>query len=456
MARPVVDVRTFGARGDGVSDDRDAIVRALYREFVPSERFVRRVRRFDRGGGVVLHFPAGRYRIAGPLERLFDLDHLAIVGDGQGVTTLVFDHRRGRADPGRPPHFGALPRLSVGGHPGGAVTGFTLEGVTLTTDRPAPTPPNRDLGAAPLSVGWCRGVRIRDVEIADAHNTGVYLYHCEEVLIEGCHVHHVNLDGVQVSRSRGVTVRGCRIHDTGDDGVGVSGTPVRPSQDVVLADNDIRHAGSNGISLFGVEGAEVLDNRVVGTYMCGITVRPWPGCCGTRDVIIAGNTVGDAGLYPADDQIPEVPLWGGGAPAGIAVANDTGTGAQPFVDVDLGPVVIRDNTVGPCRNNFVVVRLGRDVVVEGNDFQGPLVTGARGHDDGVDGRSEGSGTFDPPAPYDGPEAGGGIAVWVRDSDRTLVGSNTVAAGATDPAVPVVLREDGRGSSEVLPGEPTAC
>ena len=64
--RPVFDVSAYGAAGDGVTNDHDAIVRALYREYLPTQFGLHRVPRFDPDEGAVLRFGPGRYRIEYP------------------------------------------------------------------------------------------------------------------------------------------------------------------------------------------------------------------------------------------------------------------------------------------------------------------------------------------------------------------------------------------------------
>jgi hypothetical protein len=68
---PGANVRQFGARGDGATDDTDAFERAIAAT--------------PRG---VLHVPAGRYRITRVLR--FRQPHFILRGDGPGRTTLFF------------------------------------------------------------------------------------------------------------------------------------------------------------------------------------------------------------------------------------------------------------------------------------------------------------------------------------------------------------------------------
>ena len=73
------DVRDFGAVGDGIADDTDAINRALYQLYcVENNPQVRRS----------LYFPAGTYRI---IESLVIPSYAKLVGEGADCTTIFLD-----------------------------------------------------------------------------------------------------------------------------------------------------------------------------------------------------------------------------------------------------------------------------------------------------------------------------------------------------------------------------
>ncbi|MCB1015370.1 MAG: right-handed parallel beta-helix repeat-containing protein [Acidimicrobiales bacterium] len=419
--RPVFDVSAYGAAGDGVTNDHDAIVRALYREYLPTQFGLHRVPRFDPDEGAVLRFGPGRYRIDGTLARVVAQHRLVVEGAGPGRTVLAFDQHDGRPLPGAPFHRDPRSRLAAGGHPGHWVDELTIAHLTLTTDPFPFEGSDRTLGLTALSVGWCRRLRITDVEVAGVPSFGIYAHHCRDVLIEGCHVHHTHVDGVHVSRSRGVRIEGCRVHDTGDDAIAVSGTEDHASSNVVVTGNEVERAGSRGIAVFGVRSALVTANRIRGTYQAGITVCVHPGHAPSRDVAITDNDVRDAGLHPGE-RPPEAPLWGGGAPSGIAVVDDH----EPHVGVMLRRVRIEGNRLGRCRNSFVSIRRARDVSVGENRFDGPLVTGPRPWDGGEGGVGlSGSGVVAPAGPP------GAVPVRVVESTDVTVAART--GGHAPPA-----------------------
>jgi len=440
---PVVDVRDHGAVGDGVTNDHPAVVRALYDEFTPTERSVRRVPRPGTARGYVLYFPPGRYRIDGLLDRMFVHDNITIRGAGRGVTTLAFDQHDGQVPHGRPWHLDGRSRLAIGGKRDRPLVGVTIEHLTLTTDPFPFEGSDRRLGATVLTVGWSTDVRVTDVEVCGVPSFGMYLYHCRGVTVEDCHVHHTHVDGIHVSRSERVTVRGCRVHDTGDDAISISGTAEQPGADIEVVSNTVHRSGSNGISVFGVSNVRITDNAVHDTYQAGIGIRPYPGHGDTTDVVIADNRIDGAGLYPVAGRPPEAPLWGGGSPCGIAVANDSGGWPDDpaYVDVAITGVVVRSNRVERCRDTFVAIRRAAGVTVVGNTFTGPLLHGARDHDGGERGAHDGgSGVFAQPAPYDthdlpaGPEGPTPPAIRCRDSADVRIEDNTITVPAGRRAV----------------------
>lgn len=66
------NVRDFGAVGDGVADDTDAVLSAFA----------------DAGERVVVYFPAGNYRVSRWPEMV---DYTAVLGDGGDVSTVIYD-----------------------------------------------------------------------------------------------------------------------------------------------------------------------------------------------------------------------------------------------------------------------------------------------------------------------------------------------------------------------------
>ena len=123
-AAPVVDVRSFGARGDGVTDDTAAVQAAI-------------ITLGSAGGGTV-YFPPGRYLLNTPTRGsglnwalTLNYDRVALVGDGDRsvLTTsyprMAFVHVAGAWKPGARGGYGEAPVHPFGPAPRGA-TALTL------------------------------------------------------------------------------------------------------------------------------------------------------------------------------------------------------------------------------------------------------------------------------------------------------------------------------------------
>jgi polygalacturonase len=97
-------------------------------------------------------------------------------------------------------------------------------------------PPSKaDIPWRPGQMVWfaeCRGVVIRDIELADAPYWSCFLHGCEDVAVEGAVIHTIrsphtyNGDGLDIDCCRRVSVRRCRI-STADDSLTLRADPER-------------------------------------------------------------------------------------------------------------------------------------------------------------------------------------------------------------------------------------
>ena len=95
----VLNVRDFGAKGDGVADDTEAIQHAI----AASGQSTGYSWWHDR----IVYIPRGRYRISAPLTKRYQNGNfgsgMLLIGDGVDATTLILaDHAKGYADPAKP------------------------------------------------------------------------------------------------------------------------------------------------------------------------------------------------------------------------------------------------------------------------------------------------------------------------------------------------------------------
>jgi polygalacturonase len=276
----VVSVRDHGARGNGTSDDTDALQRAI--DALPDE------------GGTV-EVPAGTYLID-PTRRpsLRNRMHLRLAPDAQLkakpnaeerayvlMAALVSDVEisGGRILGERDAHLGSTGEWGHGIALYGAkrvtvrdihISRCWGDGISIGGKRVNP----KDKGEAPapsedvvlanvtctgnrrqgLSIGHSRDVRVYDCEFSDTAGTkpecGIDMEpdaarDVERVLVENCRIRGNAGSGIQVFRRvRDVTIRGCTIE--GNRGYGVLAVA---AIDGVIEDNEIHDNGYNGVMM---------------------------------------------------------------------------------------------------------------------------------------------------------------------------------------------------------------
>lgn len=208
-ARPTVNIRDYGAVGDGTTDDSEAITAAAA----------------ALKQGQTLYFPKGSYRFARqrPRDRaavvLSDISDAAVeFGDG---AELVMDNLHD----GVGTSHGILVR--------GPATGITLRNVRI---RWGTTPVRRSFGdgirvvgfpaddAAPPaewtgSAGPVSDVRILDAEVRSSPQAGVIMMGVSDIRVDGLSVHDTLADGLHFNACRRGTVHNHRAFNTGDDGL---------------------------------------------------------------------------------------------------------------------------------------------------------------------------------------------------------------------------------------------
>lgn len=255
----VINVRDFGARGDGVTDDSVAI-----RQAAAALR-----------SNTTLHFPSGTYRFAkqdGPAaivvsgvadagvefapgaELVMDnIDRSDRTGTGHGILVrgpaerITLHNIRIR--------WADKPRRSLG-------DGIRVEG------RPAIGPVD---GWAPQR-GAVTGVSLRDCAVQNSPQTGVVMLGASNITVRGLRVQHSGADGLHFNACRQARIRGLRTADTGDDGLALvtyfdeafgyddaAGTFALPeltdwsNADFDIADVTVTRSAANGVRLAGAQ-----------------------------------------------------------------------------------------------------------------------------------------------------------------------------------------------------------
>jgi len=245
----IVNVMSYGAKGDDTTDDRAAIQAAL-----------------NAGAGKVVIFPkpVSKYKIVGNLNPVSNC-HIR----GEGYPTI---------------HQTSIRSQSIEIPP--STTNLVIEGLRFETDGAF------DLGSAGNSVidlnsggaaGYCSNITVRDCIIVGTPITGISMYRATGVRIESCTINHaIGEHGIYLLDTDRVFIRGNRIV-----GPGVSGN------------------GSNGIKLSGASTQfTISDNLVYSTATYGIMVTEQGGGRPTYGSV-ANNSIESAfvGMYIFGDNI---------------------------------------------------------------------------------------------------------------------------------------------------------
>ena len=211
----VFDVRSFGAKGDGVADDTAAINRA-----VEAARAA--------GGGTVA-FPAGDY-LSGSVHLRSDVElHL-----GAGAT--IEASADGRAyDPPEENEWGDVLRYQDSGHShwhDSLLWGEDLENVSITgpgriygrgLNRGDYKPDHLDplsqpVGNKAIALKNCRNVTLRDFTIQHGGWFGILATGVDNLTIAGLRI-DTNRDGMDIDCCRNVRISRCTVNSPFDDAI---------------------------------------------------------------------------------------------------------------------------------------------------------------------------------------------------------------------------------------------
>lgn len=304
LSRVGLDVRSFGASGNGNTLDTTAIQRA--------------VEEASRQGGE-LYFPAGRY-LSGTINLRSHVRLVLAMG-----ATLVASPDNSQFSPDVPNYDDTFDGLETANASYALLAGANLTDVTIagpgTIDmNRAPMYGNGSFGPKGIGLRKCRGVTIDRLTIRHAPNRNIELMGCEDVAITGVRIVDGSVDGIDPDGCKNVHIADCSV-DTYDDAIVIKcsfalGRLVE-SSNITVERCHVR-SSTNGLKI----GTETEGN-VTGVRFtdCVVVNRPSPGI----PLILAehgGVAIESAdGGHVSDVKVSNVEIHGVAGPLFIRLEN---------------------------------------------------------------------------------------------------------------------------------------
>jgi polygalacturonase len=249
----VFNVADFGAKGDGVTLDTDAINRAINAAAA--------------GGGGVVDLPAGRYLCFAVHLRSHTTLRFA-PGAVVIAATPNFDSATERYDLPEPQPDDVRPYQDYGHNhwQNSLMWGEDLDGVTIEGpgeiwgrgleqgDGAAEERPGA--GNKAISLKRCRNVALRDFTVRQAGHFGVLATGVDNLMIEDLHI-DTQRDGIDIDACRDVHIRGCSVNSPWDDAIVLKSSyslgVVRSTERVTISDCTVTGSYQMGSTLDGTD-----------------------------------------------------------------------------------------------------------------------------------------------------------------------------------------------------------
>jgi hypothetical protein len=377
--RMPVNVKDYGAVGDGSEDDTDAIQSALD----------------DEVGGTV-YLPPGRYSITG-LNIRSDNE---LFGAGWNSELVVATDA------------GIYPLHIVSGAHDIRLHDFAIDGNKDAIDAANPSYDPDDNNGGPrvalIADGFtnsCSRIYVDRLRVFDQYRLGIVFQSVVDGAVRDCVVEGNNRDGITVYfDTRNVAIRGNRITRCGDDHIGINsenGTPTGPTtghlcEGILVTENTITGPSSRtaptgpkgpGIQVRGGKDIVIANNLIRAITQGAITVHDF-GSTSATDIVISGNLIyrsGDTGLFDkmgisihnGQSHIRRVSIVGNVLQETRQVAIRLYNQKTPAADDDIRDVLIAHNSIEDSAQEGIAVGSGgiNDILIESNRIKGSAGTG---------------------------------------------------------------------------------
>ncbi|WP_102127683.1 right-handed parallel beta-helix repeat-containing protein [Deinococcus planocerae] len=259
-AENVLNVKTFGAKGDGVTDDSAVLAR------------------IGNAGGKNIYFPPGTYLLRRPV-RLDGLKNQVVYGSGATLRA---------SDDFTPVEDRGLLTLTN-------ASGLTVRDLTFVGK------PNYNIDPLSsrvdgLQVEASQGVHLHDLSVQRTHSIGISVERSSNVTIERNAVNEAYAVGIETSMSNDVKVLKNTVTGLGDPakyrfspGIGIFGY----GGDTFLAEgNVLRNLSNTATKTEGIDHTTYRGNTIDVFGKDGIKVMPRPGhTTAVSDAVVENNTI---------------------------------------------------------------------------------------------------------------------------------------------------------------------
>lgn len=259
MAQQSISIKQFGAKGDGITNDNEAFVKAA--EYIQ-----------NKGGNITLNIPTGTYIVGAQ----YSSDTYFL----EGKNLMNFQNIKNVHIKGIPSKNGKLPAIK---YKDGLYFGtFYNEGIHKGKPKCTPTANNYNKKEAAyigscIATTQCTNITISNIEIDGNQNgmiiggfygdkgrqlnhRGLYLTYSNNITIKNCYFHHLALDGIELSATNNTTIENIRSEYNGRQGiswVGGKGLTIKNSKFNYTGCAKIASAPCAGIDIEPESGANI-------------------------------------------------------------------------------------------------------------------------------------------------------------------------------------------------------
>jgi hypothetical protein len=291
-----LNVKDFGAVGNGVTDDAAAINASIAAA----------------GARASIYFPAGTYFIKSPI--VVHRSNIALFGDGIGVSAILMGQQAGGAS------YAAIDIRTDA--LGAGIENVTVSSLTIDGNKTVATSPeNSGMVILVTSPHIIADVKLLSIRITNCQHNGVLMsgfqngqndqYRVERTLIQGSTFDNNGGVGIGQWKASNSTISGCTLFNNGDENLTID---VYSQACVVDGNRFFRHfSGTGNIGIDTGDGCIISNNFIdnqsdttaVSGFRNGISLNSQlTGGGGNNEVVISGNVIRnciDSGVIAHDD-----------------------------------------------------------------------------------------------------------------------------------------------------------